>query len=46
MISIKRRSNNENGIMKAGDFSQEITEKLGNSENINGKCKRSHEKAV
>jgi len=40
---MKRRSNNKNGITKAGDFSQE---KLENSENINEKGKRSHEKAV
>ena len=40
---MKRRSNNQNGITKAGDFSQE---KLENSENINEKDKRSHKKAV
>ena len=40
---MKRRSNNQNGITKAGDFSQE---KLENSKNINEKDKKSHKKAV
>ena len=40
------RSKNKDGITKAKDFSQRITEELGSSKDINGNGKRSHEEAI
>ena len=43
---MEEKPNNKDGLTKTGDFPQETTMQLGNSKNINGKDKRSHEKAV
>ena len=43
---MKEKSNNKDGITKTENFPQGTTIQLGNSKNINGKGKRSHEKAV
>ena len=43
---MKERSNNKDRITKTGNSPQRTTKKLGNSENINRKDKRSHEEAV
>ena len=43
---MKGKPNNKDEITKTRDFPQETTMQLGNSKNINEKCKRSHEKVV
>ena len=43
---MKEKSNNKDRITKTRNFPQGTTMQLGNSKNINGKGKRSHEKAV
>ena len=43
---MKEEPDNKDRITKTGNFPQGTTMQLGNSKNINGKGKRSHEKAV